>query len=68
MILSDLGSGPFFQKSIESLKKNNYGQISINGPDLDLEKIEKFDDQPGLDRAGRQIFRINRINFTEYNI
>ena len=28
--------------------KKNYGQISITGPDLDPEKIEKFDDQFGF--------------------
>ena len=37
---------PPFQKSIESLK-TNYSQISITGPDLDPEKIEKFDDRFG---------------------
>ena len=51
LILSDLRSRPPFQKSIESLEKKNYGQISITVPDLDSENIEKFDD-----RFGRQIF------------
>ena len=41
---------PLFKK-VRKFEKNNYGQISITGPDLDPEKIEKFDD-----RFGRQIF------------
>ena len=42
---------PFSKKYwIESLKKKNYDQISITGPNLDHEKIEKFED-----RFGRQI-------------
>ena len=54
MIPSHLGSRPPFQKSIESLKKN-YGQISITRPDLDPDRIEKFDD-----RFGRQIVHFSQ--------
>ena len=39
-----------FSKKYRKFEKKNYGQISITGPDLDPEKIVKFDD-----RFSRQI-------------
>ena len=43
-----LGIKTLFSKKYRKFEKNNYaGQISITGPDLDPENIDKFDDQFG---------------------
>ena len=55
MILSNLGSRLPFLKKYRKFEKNNYGKISITGPDLDPEKIEKFED-----RFGRQILHLKK--------
>ena len=57
-----------FSKKYRKFEKKNYGQISITGPDLDPEKIEKFNDRFGRLSLKVYLFLIEILFKIELNV